>query len=107
MEGDDFNFWIHLYKAKSLLLNNNTKLCKKELKGALEIFQKENQGDSVVTKAMNVMGLYLKVSPLPTPLPPRGGGKRCQLVDFGRRRRNVCQSYVLCVCVWELELYNK
>jgi hypothetical protein len=32
------------------------------LKGALEVFQKEQQGDTVVTKAMNVMGLYLKAN---------------------------------------------
>ena len=35
---------------------------KKELKGALEIFQKDQVEDSVATKAMNVMGLYLKAN---------------------------------------------
>jgi CCR4-NOT transcription complex subunit 10 len=45
----EFLFRLHLYKAKVLLLQQEGKLCKKEVKGALEIFQRElregSQGD--------------------------------------------------------------
>ncbi len=37
----EFIFRLHLYKAKVLLLQHESKQCKKEVKGALEIFQRE------------------------------------------------------------------
>ncbi|DBA03658.1 TPA: hypothetical protein N0F65_006837 [Lagenidium giganteum] len=37
----EFRFRMHLYKAKILLLQSNLKTAKKEVKSALEIFQKE------------------------------------------------------------------
>ncbi len=40
-EQTEFFFRLHLYKAKVLLLQRETKQCKKEVKGALEIFQRE------------------------------------------------------------------
>ncbi len=40
-EQTEFIFRLHLYKAKVLLLQHESKQCKKEVKGALEIFQRE------------------------------------------------------------------
>jgi len=40
-EQTEFSFRLHLYKAKILLLQQNVKLSKKEIKSALEIFQRE------------------------------------------------------------------
>jgi CCR4-NOT transcription complex subunit 10 len=40
----EFRFRLHLYKAKMLLLQANAKTAKKEVKSALEIFQKEMKG---------------------------------------------------------------
>ncbi|TMW63246.1 hypothetical protein Poli38472_002187 [Pythium oligandrum] len=37
----EFRFRLHLYKAKIMLLQSNLKVAKKEVKSALEIFQKE------------------------------------------------------------------
>ncbi|KAL4109324.1 hypothetical protein PRIC1_001025 [Phytophthora ramorum] len=37
----EFRFRLHLYRAKFMLLQSNTKTAKKEVKSALEIFQKE------------------------------------------------------------------
>jgi len=37
----EFSFRLHLYKAKVLLLQEQVKLSKKEIKSALEIFQRE------------------------------------------------------------------
>ncbi|KAJ0409333.1 hypothetical protein ATCC90586_000570 [Pythium insidiosum] len=37
----EFRFRLHLYKAKMMLLQSNLKVAKKEVKSALEIFQKE------------------------------------------------------------------
>ncbi|GLD92980.1 hypothetical protein PINS_up001572 [Pythium insidiosum] len=49
----EFRFRLHLYKAKMMLLQSNLKIAKKEVKSALEIFQKEirarDRGDDGVT----------------------------------------------------------
>ncbi|CAN0081122.1 unnamed protein product, partial [Hapterophycus canaliculatus] len=43
-EQTEFAFRLHLYKAKVLLLQEQTKTSKKEIKSALEIFQRELRG---------------------------------------------------------------
>ncbi|KAG1701530.1 hypothetical protein DVH05_010831 [Phytophthora capsici] len=49
----EFRFRLHLYRAKFMLLQSNLKTAKKEVKSALEIFQKEiktyDRGDAVST----------------------------------------------------------
>ncbi|KAL7692648.1 putative tetratricopeptide-like helical domain superfamily, ribonuclease H-like superfamily [Plasmopara halstedii] len=52
----EFRFRLHLYRAKFMLLQSNLKTAKKEVKSALEIFQKEiktyDRGDSKVTSSV-------------------------------------------------------
>ncbi|KAG7398569.1 CCR4-NOT transcription complex subunit 10 [Phytophthora boehmeriae] len=49
----EFRFRLHLYRAKFMLLQSNLKTAKKEVKSALEIFQKEiktyDRGDATAT----------------------------------------------------------
>ncbi|KAL3671924.1 hypothetical protein V7S43_002591 [Phytophthora oleae] len=51
----EFRFRLHLYRAKFMLLQSNLKTAKKEVKSALEIFQKEiktyDRGDAASTSS--------------------------------------------------------
>ncbi|KAG5179859.1 hypothetical protein JKP88DRAFT_346820 [Tribonema minus] len=47
----EFQFRLHLYKAKVLLLLQDHKPCKKEVKSALEIFQRELRKDGAAAAA--------------------------------------------------------
>ncbi|OWZ20409.1 CCR4-NOT transcription complex subunit [Phytophthora megakarya] len=54
----EFRFRLHLYRAKFMLLQSNLKTAKKEVKSALEIFQKEikthDRSDSMATSLSSV-----------------------------------------------------
>ncbi|CAM9681153.1 unnamed protein product [Chrysoparadoxa australica] len=62
----EFLFRLHLYKAKVLLLLKDVKRCKKEVKGALEIFQRQlrggDEGQNAEAQSHNAF----------SPVPPHG-----------------------------------
>ncbi len=68
----EFIFRLHLYKAKVLLLQHESKRCKKEVKGALEIFQRElrepeRQSDEDQRQSIEDCGRWKAFGRIPNP----------------------------------------
>eukprot|EP00903_Cladosiphon_okamuranus_P018118 g16673.t1 len=74
-EQTEFAFRLHLYKAKVLLLQEQTKTSKKEIKSALEIFQRELRGTGSDSTASGGGGAGESQQQQPgtfAPVPPPG-----------------------------------